>query len=98
MFERPILLWLLLATPLIVWPAMLAARADRPIAALCSTFARFLAQTSAGPPGVYTAIGSQTAVTFDRKTSMIDTTDKSTAEKQFMAGLREETITLGNLG
>jgi hypothetical protein len=29
MFERPILLWLLLATPLIVWPAAVAARADR---------------------------------------------------------------------
>jgi len=42
MFERPLLLWLMIAGPLIVWPAVLTSRAGRPIAGLCSGFARLL--------------------------------------------------------
>lgn len=48
-------------------------------------------------PGTYIAVGSQTGVKFDRKTSNIDISDKTTAEKKFMPGEREETITLDHM-
>src|SRR5438876_3183724 len=42
MFERPILLWVMLASPLVIWPAVLTSRAGRSIAGLCSGLARLL--------------------------------------------------------
>src|SRR5262249_33398332 len=56
-----------------------------------------LAQTAEGPPGTYLAVGSQTGVKFDRKTATIDISDKSSPEKRYLAGERDETISLDHL-
>jgi predicted secreted protein len=56
-----------------------------------------LVQTSAGPPGVYTEVGSQTGVKFTKKAQAIDVSDKSSYERKYLAGERDETITLDHL-
>ncbi len=56
-----------------------------------------LVQTSAGPPGVYFPIGSQTGAKSSRKTGTMDFSDKSTADKILQPGERSATITLDSL-
>jgi len=53
-----------------------------------------LAQTAAGPPGTYTAIGSQSGIKVSKKQQMLDVTDKSMIDKQYIGGPRESSITL----
>lgn len=53
-----------------------------------------LAQTAAGPPGTYTAVGSQSGIKLSKKAQMLDVTDKSMGDKQYIPGPRESTITL----
>ena len=67
------------------------------MAALDGSAVLLLVQTSAGPPGVYTVVGSQTGVKFQRKTTMADASNKSSPEKVYIAGERDETIALDHL-
>ncbi len=65
--------------------------------ALSGSSVLLMVQTSAGPPGVYAVVGSQTAVKFDRKVTSQDISDKSSADKAYMAGERTGTVTLDHL-
>src|ERR1700682_2036689 len=55
-----------------------------------------LVQTGTAP-NVYTVVGSQTGVKFDRKASSLDITDKSGADKLYLAGERSSTVVLDHL-